>query len=245
MTFDDYSKVTVGTDCIILSTDTHKEDNPHKTGKRGVQVLLIKRTRPPYKDLWSIPGGLVEYTKTIEETINGKIEKKVNLVGFYKEQLYTYGETARDPRGRVISVAYIGLVSKDKTKGVHDTGYGEPRWFWAMLDSKGNLHVTDTETNEEITEMAFDHMDILRDSLLRLRNKAAYTRVVYQMMPEKFTMLELQNVFEEIIGKTIYSFRRFVGKAVCETGEYAEQRAHRPAMLYRYNEELEEGIQND
>ena len=117
-------------------------------------------------------------------------------------------------------------------------GRGEPKWFWVYLDSNDNIHINDTESHKEIDELAFDHKNILKDALLRLRNKASYTDVIYRMMPEKFTMLELQNVFEEILGKTVYSFRRFIGNAVVETGEYAEQRAHRPAMLYKFNENI-------
>ena len=231
---DRYKKVVIGVDCVVLTTDTYKEDNPHKNDRRKLQVLLIKRGTDPYEGEWSLPGGLVEPDETIENTLDIKLLNKINLKDFYREQLYTYSDIDRDPRGRVISAAYIGMINKDNALGISNMGRGEPRWFWVSLDDN-EVKIIDSITGTEITELAFDHKRILKDALVRLRNKVKYTDLMYKMLPEKFTMMELQDVFEEILGKTKYSFRRFIGNKVVDTGEYAELRAHRPARLYKYN----------
>ena len=243
MNFNDYKKISVGFDCVVLTSDIHEQENAHKAPVRGLQTLLLKRNHEPFNGKWSIPGGLVEEDKELTPTINGKLLSKINLPeDCYKEQLYTYGDNIeRDPRGRVISISYIALLGKESAAELKAGKYGDIGWFWVFLDNKGEIRIINTETKEELADLAFDHKTILRDALLRLRNKANYTNVAYHLMPEKFTMIELQNVFEEINGKPIYSFRRFVGGKVKETGEYAEQRAHRPAMLFTFNGNLKEG----
>ena len=234
MEFSDFSKVSVGVDCVILTSAKRNVDNNRKDGLRGLQTLLIKRTIDPYNNMWSIPGGLVDPDKSLEDTLDTRLSEKLNIEGLYKEQLYTYGDVNRDPRGRVVSVTYLAMAPKDQFNEIKSSIYGEFSWFWVFFDSNNNLRIIDSETDKEINLMAFDHRKILEDAILRLRNKVNYTDVAYKVMPEKFTILELQDIFEEILGKPVYSFRRFVGDAVEETDEFAETKAHRPAKLYRY-----------
>jgi ADP-ribose pyrophosphatase YjhB (NUDIX family) len=195
--------------------------------KRALQVLLIKRTIEPYNDTWSIPGGLVEEDKSLEETLNTRLFDKLNIEDVYKEQLQTYGDNLwRDPRGRVVTVAYIGEV----------------KWFWVRLDKKNNLVITDTDTGEQIEKLAFDHAQILRDALIRIKNKVSYSNIPFKVMPEKFTMRELQDVYENILGKTAYSFRRMMGNRVKETDDTVVGKAHRPAKLYTFNNAEDEQL---
>lgn len=247
MDFSKYRKVTVGFDCVVLTSDLHKQENNHRDPLRAVQVLLIKRSKDPYSGMWALPGGLVEEGQKLTDTLEKRMKAKINLTNdCYMEQLYTYADNLnRDPRGMIISISYIMLLNKNKATNLKSGRYGEIKWFWLHLDEENKPRIIDTESGNELTELAFDHKDIIKDALIRLRNKAYYTDVLYHIMPEKFTIAELQNVFEEVIGKTIYSFRRFVGKNVIETKEYTEQRAHRPAMLYKYAYEMKGGHHSD
>ena len=233
-----FKSVILGVDCAIFTTDKFTEDNPHRDDERRLQVLLIRRNTEPYRGMWSLPGGLVENDRTIEDTLDIKLLHKINLNDFYKEQLYTYSEVSRDPRGRVISSAYIGVVYKDAVVNIKDMGRGEPRWFWVHLDRQDNVKIIDSVTNEGIDELAFDHRRIIKDALLRLRNKLEYTDMLYRMLPREFTIGELQDIFEEILGKHKQSFRRYIGNRIIETDRFAERRAHRPAKLYRYSGEF-------
>lgn len=218
-----------------MTTDTHSEDNKRMSPTRSLQVLLIKRTIDPFNNCWSIPGGLVEKDKGLFETVSEKLLSKANIHDIYKEQLYTYGDDIeRDPRGRVVSVAYIALVDKNSLNNIQSSFYGEVKWFWVSLDGE-NLIIEDPITGDVIKNLAFDHAKILRDALNRLRNKVMYTDIAFSMLPEKFTMRELQDVYESILGKTLFSFRRTIEEKVVETDEFSETKAHRPAKLYKFN----------
>ena len=240
MNFNEYEKVSLGVDCVIMSTDTHIEDNCRMEARRALQVLLIKRNIEPFNGYWSIPGGLVDFDKGLTETINTKLFKKVNLGDVYKEQLYTYGDDVnRDPRGRVVSVAYLAMAAKEKLAEIHDTGYGEVKWFWVALNKDNNIVIRDPSGFETDIKLAFDHKKIIEDAVLRMRGKVMYTDIAFQMVPDKFTMRELQDVYECILGKPIYSFRRVIGDKVRDTNEFSAIKAHRPAKLFEYNKESE------
>ena len=233
--FKNYQNMSLGVDCVIMTTDTHKEDNKRMNPARSIQVLLIKRTIDPFNNCWSIPGGLVEPDKGLEETINDKLFTKTNIGDIYKEQLYTYGDNIeRDPRGRVVSVAYLALVDKNKLNNIQSTFYGEVKWFWVDLTESG-LSIIDPDTGEDVKNLAFDHAKILTDAVLRLRNKVMYTDVAFNLLPENFTMRELQDVYENILNKSLFSFRRTIGNKVVETDQFSDDKAHRPARLYKFN----------
>lgn len=237
MKFDEYKKLNLGVDCVIMTSDLHKEDNCRMEARRALQVLMIKRNIEPFNGHWSIPGGLVEYDKGLEETINTKLFKKTNISQMYKEQLYTYGDnTERDPRGRVVSVAYLALVNKEQLQNIQTKDYGEVKWFWVAPGAAGEAVFIDPETSVEVKNIAFDHAKIVNDAILRIRNKVAYTDIIFKMMPKKFTMRELQDLYEFIIGKGVYSFRKLMQSKVYETDEYSATKAHRPAKLFVYKE---------
>ena len=230
-----YSNIAVGVDCVILTTDFKSSNNIRMNDKRQLQVLLIKRGIEPYQDMWSLPGGLVERDKSLQDTVNEKLLGKANIDNIYTEQLYTYGDIInRDPRGRVVSVAYLALVDKTKFTQIKSKEYGEVKWFNVWIDKSGNLVICD-DNDEIIKELAFDHSNIIKNALNRLSGKIGYTDIAFKLLPEKFTIRELQDVYEGIMCKTIYSFRKYIENKVEETLEVSSIRAHRPAKLYRYH----------
>ena len=190
--------------------------------ERGVfQTLLINVDRPPhFRDVPGFPGGLIRPEETAEAAARRQLAEKGGLdpKKVYLEQLYTFSGIDRDPRGRVVSVAYLGLTSETKLAG---TEYG-PHW----------LPVTAVPT------LAYDHNDMLAVALERLRGKLEYTNIIARLMPSEFTLTQLQRVYETILGRALdkRNFRKKlldVG-AVKATGKFFQEGAHRPAELYRF-----------
>jgi 8-oxo-dGTP diphosphatase len=185
-----------------------------------LQVLLIKRRYPPYENTWAIPGGFVEPGESIEDGAARELFEETNVRGVHIEQLYTFGRVDRDPRGRMITVAYFALVPKplavqagsDTTDAQWQSVYGLP-------------------------QMAFDHAEIIGYALKRLRYKLEYSAVGFQLMPPNFTLSELQHAYEIVLGESLdkRNFRRRILQAdvIEETGDMHNGDG-RPAKLYRY-----------
>jgi len=206
-----YAKPSVTADIIIF------------TIKRSeLKVLLIKRKAWPFKNLWAIPGGFVGINEPLDEAAERELMEETGLKDVYLEQLYTFGEPKRDPRTRVITVAYYALISSDNMRLKATTDASDVRWF----------------SIDEIPKLAFDHNQILDYALQRIRNKIEYTDIAFQLLPEKFTLTELQGVYEVILGKKLD--KRNFRKKVKEIGiimplhETKMEGAHRPAQLFSF-----------
>ena len=234
MRFDEYNKLSLGVDCVILSTGLHQQKTNRNVACRCVQVLLLKRNITPYENMWSIPGGLVEDDKGLLETLDSKLFKKTSIHNIFKKQFHTYGDDVyRDPRGRVVSVAYMALGPKEIFAELKDSGYGEVKWFWAFVNSQDELIIRDPDTGLLIENLAFDHKKILKDALLELRRCTEVGDMAIQLMPEKFTVRELQDVYEDVCGRELNNFRRIADRIAVETDEIDTGKAHRPAKLYK------------
>lgn len=162
-----------------------------------LKVLLIKRKYPPFRNRWAIPGGFVDVdsAETLEQTAERELEEETNLKGIYIEQLKTYGDPDRDPRLRVITVAYFALLPVDQISSVKaGDDAKEAAWF----------------SISDLPELAFDHHLILDDLLCRLRGKILYTPIGFQLVPEQFTWTELQTTYEIILSRKLIAsnFRR-------------------------------------
>ncbi len=185
-----------------------------------LQVLLIKRKYPPYENTWAIPGGFVEPGESIEDSAARELFEETNVRGVHIEQLYTFGRVDRDPRGRMITVAYFALVPKP-------------------LAVQAGSDTTDAQWQSvyDLPQMAFDHAEIINYALKRLRYKLEYSAVGFQLMPPNFTLSELQHAYEIVLGESLdkRNFRRRILQAdvIEETGEMHNGDG-RPAKLYRY-----------
>lgn len=186
----------------------------------ALSVLLVRRPGEPFKGSWSLPGGLVQAEEALEDSAVRLLREKTGLTGVYLEQLYTFGRPDRDPRGRVISVAYYALAPTQKLKLVQDAD--SVRWF-SML---------------ELPALAFDHRDVVDMAHQRLSAKLDYSTIAFQFLPGKFTLSELQSVYESILGEPLdkRNFRKRVQTLNCieETGETYRAGKHRPAKLFRH-----------
>lgn len=198
-----------------------------------LQVVLLQRTAPPFRDHWGLPGVFVALGETLEDAARRALAK-VGLdpgVASWLEQLYTFGAVDRDPRGRVVTVAYFGLVPVDRlTVG--------PAASLAPLVVPWEGETGGPVTPDDAGPLAFDHADILGLAVLRLRGKLAWSDVGYALLPAQFTLRQLQELHEAILGRVLNkdSFRRRMTATglLVPTGEREGEVGHRPAALYRF-----------
>lgn len=185
-----------------------------------LKVLLVKRGVPPFAGQHAIPGGFVHEDEDLEQAALRELEEETGVRDLYLEQLYSFGETGRDPRGRVITVAYFALISADRPL---KSGSDASDAAWWPVD--------------KLPPLAFDHRNILDYALERLRNKLEYTTVGFQLLPEKFTLSELQAVYEAILGRKLdkRNFRRKMSllKILKPLPEF-HRGGRRPARLFRF-----------
>ena len=185
-----------------------------------LKVLLIKRAIPPFAGQFAIPGGFVHEDEDLDQAALRELKEETGVADVYLEQLYSFGDPQRDPRRRVITVAYFALVSPDRKLMA---GSDAVAAAWYPID--------------QLPPLAFDHATILDYALDRLRNKLEYTTVGFQLLPEKFTLTELQAVYEAILGKKLdkRNFRRKMSllKILKPLREH-RRGGQRPAQLYRF-----------
>ena len=185
-----------------------------------LELLLIRRASEPCKNCWALPGGFIDIDEDLEHCALRELEEETGVTGVYLEQLYTFGRPGRDPRERVISVAYYALVPADRITLRAASDAREVAWW----------HVDD------LPSLAFDHQTIVALAHKRLTSKLDYSTIAMQFMPEKFTLSELQGVYESILGEKLdkRNFRKRILSYDCmqDTGEERRNGKHRPARLY-------------
>jgi 8-oxo-dGTP diphosphatase len=191
-----------------------------------LKVLLIKRKAWPYEDMWAIPGGFVNMDESLEQAAYRELAEETGIAGgdVYLEQLYTFGDPNRDPRTRVITVAYFALVGADKINPQAASDAADVGWFSVY----------------DLPPLAFDHAEILEYALTRLRYKLEYSAVGFQILPEKFTLRELQDAYEIILGTELDkgNFRSKLRKTnVVEMIDGYRDTGGRPARLYRFKDD--------
>ncbi|GAB4402092.1 MAG: NUDIX domain-containing protein [Anaerolineales bacterium] len=188
-----------------------------------LQTLFICRNQAPYEGMWALPGGFVQMKESLEEAAARELAEETGLRDTYLEQLYTYGDPQRDPRERVVSVAYFALIPTDSALQVQ-SGSDARASQWFPIDS--------------LPPLAFDHAEIVAYALRRLRYKLEYTAVGFELLPETFTLSELQHIYEVILGEPLdkRNFRRRIQQAniIEETDTLRRPGEGRPARLYRY-----------
>ncbi len=188
-----------------------------------LKLLLVRRANAPYQGYWSLPGGVVGEDEDIEANATRKLEEGTGVSGVYLEQLYTFGTPARDPRERVVSVAYYALVASKRLRLRTDEHSEGVAWF--ALD--------------ELPELAFDHAQMADTAHQRLAAKLDYSTIAFQFMPERFTLSDLQKVFQIILNRELdkrnFRKRMLAMDQIRQTSEVRRNGSHRPARLYRVN----------
>lgn len=187
-----------------------------------LKLLLIKRGTKPFRGRWAFPGGRVEINEPLEEAARRELKEETGVEKLYMEQLYTFGDPFRDPRGRVVSVAYLALIGDKKPKLKPDTDAQEASWF----------------SVKSLPKLAFDHDKIISYALKRLRWKLEYTNIAYSLLPKYFTLAELQGVYEIVLGKKTdkrnFQKKIFSLGLIVKTNKKRKSLPHRPPFLYKF-----------
>lgn len=207
-----YPHPAVTTDCVIFGFDGSE-----------LQVLLIERGIEPFKGKWAFPGGFLNMDESAQEGALRELKEETGLENAYIEQFNTYSDPGRDPRERVITIAHYALVRIQEVKGGDDAAKAQ----WFPID--------------EVPQLAFDHDKILRDAMRKLRERIHFEPIGFELLPEKFTMRDLQILYESILGVK-FDRRNFAKKMMHyellnQLDETVRPTAKRDALLYSFNKE--------
>ncbi|MBA2288416.1 MAG: NUDIX hydrolase [Ktedonobacteraceae bacterium] len=213
-----YERPSVTVDVVMMSLREY-----------DLQVLLIKRRSWPCEGMWAIPGGFVNIDESLESAAKRELQEETGVEDVYLEQLYTFGDPGRDPRTRVITVVYFALLDSERLQVRAADDAADVGWFSVY----------------HLPELAFDHAKILQYALQRLRGKLDYTTIAFNLLPEEFTLRELQRVYEIILHRKLdkRNFRKKILATgiLADTGAKKMEGTHRPARLYRFNPEAQSG----
>lgn len=192
----------------------------------SLEVLLIKRKYPPFKSYWALPGGFLrDEDETLDQAAARELLEETNVGDVYLEQLYSFGDVGRDPRGRTVTVSYLALLRQEGLE------------LKASADARGVAWWRVSE----LPELAFDHAKIIEYARRRVKYKIEYSPAAFMLLPEKFTLRDLQMVYEAVLGKSVdnRNFRKkFLNTGVLqELDETTQEASFRPARLYTFSEE--------
>ena len=209
-----YEKPAVTVDMLIFTVNPEKDDS--------LELLMIERGGHPFLGKWAIPGGFVEMEESLEEAAARELKEETDLSDIYMEQLYTFGDVGRDPRMRVISVAYMALVAKVK-------------WFTVKPGADDRLTLLSEDVCLSEEDIAFDHEKVIKTALQRRKNKVEYTDIAFELAGEEFTLTHLQSIYESVLGRQLHkpNFRRWIVDRVEKTGGMDTKSSGRPSCLYR------------
>ena len=253
-----FERLSLTADVLVFSVSSEETENYRKTDTKKMSILMVKRDNYPFKDMWCLPGGFMGYNEELDEAPRRILKTETNVDDIYLEQLYTFGGVKRDPRMRVVSTSYMALIDKNL---LHNNLKENASWFDITLyEEKDNIvdivldngettlsFKIEKQLREKTTDryefkilenkdIAFDHPLVILSGLERLANKAEYTDIVFNMMPEYFTLGELQQVYEVILNKKLLdpAFRRIIEPKVVKTDKVKTGGGHRPSVLFTY-----------
>lgn len=208
----EYPRAALTVDCVVFGFD-----------EAELKVLLIQRALEPFKDKWALPGGFVRVNETLDEAARRELAEEAGLENLFLEQLYSFGTVDRDPRERVVSVAYYALVKLSDHRAKAATDAANAEWF----------------PISKVPKLAFDHGEILATALERLKGKVRYQPIGFELLPPKFTLSQLQHLYESILEGELD--KRNFRKKVLGIGllvplkETLMAGRHRPAQLFRFD----------
>lgn len=206
------SAYSLSTDCVVFGYD-----------QDYLQVALIQRKNAPFQHKWALPGGFVEGDETVEEAAFRELQEETGIAHVHLEQVKVFSDPDRDPRGRVITVAFFALVDASRHSLFAQEDAERALWWPAYA----------------LPPLAFDHELIFQEALHRLRDKVEKEPIAFTLLPREFTLTQLQTLYEQIFGAQMdkRNFRKKVGAApyIRATGKMTGGTPHRPAQLYRFD----------
>lgn len=227
--FKEFPKPSIAVDTVILRVGDIEDESKRHGSFKKMQVLLVKKDD---ENEWHLPGTIMRLGETSTEAISRIIndKSKLNCINF--EQLYTVDNNVnRDPRGHIISIVYIGMYSnQDSSKDLGDIGDSyKSQWFWVNTDRT----FVGLTNGEKVKTLKYDHVNIINDTISRVKGKLLYTDIGFNFVDDKFTIRELESTFEALNERQIPGFRRVIANKIEGTGIMISGKAYRPAELYK------------
>ena len=253
----DYERPSVTADIALFKLRAEKPDSFRKEPSRKLSLLLIRRAEHPFRDCWALPGGFLKPGETIEQCALREVVEETGVRPASLMSIGMFSKPGRDPRGWIISNAFVSILAESKDSQQAGDDAGDAQWFAVSFENNDDeltLELTHGavrlrarlrenkdqfgKTGYELLEqggLAFDHAEIIACALSALQAGAKNFEMIFDFLPEKFTLAELQNVQETALNISVLTanFRRKVAALVEETDEYTEGAGHRPARLYR------------
>ena len=252
-----FERPSITTDIVCFTIRTTEEENYRLDPESKLSILLIKRGEHPFKEHWALPGGFLQPNETVDVCALREVTAETNITPASLMSIGVFSEPGRDPRGWIISNAFVSIISEETIKQVGGDDASEAEWFDIQFEqdeeslyhltlSHNDIHLKSVlrETSnsfgkvyfeiEDSGELAFDHAKIIATALTALRSEAKNYEAIFDFLPEKFTLTALQKVQETIMNISILpaNFRRKIADYVVETDEYTIGAGHRPAKLY-------------
>ena len=210
----EYSRPNLAVDCVVFGLDQ----------SNNLKMMLIRRSLPPFQNQWALPGGFVHIDESVDAAARRELQEETGLQEVFLEQLYTFGNVDRDPRERVVTVAYYALVNLEEHSIQAATDASEAAWF----------------PISHLPPLAFDHNEIIATAIARLKGKVRYQPIGFELLPKKFTLSQLQTLYETVLGTPLdkRNFRKKILKMglLIELDETQTDVAHRAARLYQFDE---------
>jgi 8-oxo-dGTP diphosphatase len=211
----EYPRPSLTVDCVVFGFQLDQKD---------LQVALIERKLPPFAGTWALPGGFVQLDETLDEAALRELQEEAGIRQVFLEQLYTFGDLERDPRERVVTVAYYALVNINDHHIRAATDASDAAWF----------------SIRQLPTLAFDHDRIVAVALARLQAKVRYEPIGFELLPKKFTLFQLQTLYETVLGRTLdkRNFRKKIlsMELLQELDETQQNVPHRAARLHQFDE---------
>lgn len=210
----EHPRPAVAVDCVVFGLDLDED---------ALEILLIQRMNDPFAHAWALPGGFMMMDETADTAARRELEEETGVTDVYLEQLYTFTGVDRDPRGRVVSIAYYALAKLSDHRIRAATDAENAGWY----------------SIRELPRLAFDHQKIVETAIERLRGKVRYAPIGFELLPPRFTLSQLQRLYEIILEKPLdkRNFRKKIlgMDLLVDTGEHEQGVAHRAARLYRFD----------
>jgi 8-oxo-dGTP diphosphatase len=208
-----YKFAVIATDIVIFTVENGE-----------LEILLIKMKKKPFTDCWAVPGGLVKPIESVDSAAERILSEKTGVKNVYLEQFYTFGDIDRDPFGRVVSVAYLALIPSRGLKLQTNSEYADVKWFPV----------------DKLPKLAYDHKEMVNVAISKIQEMLERTNIAYSLLPEEFTLTELQSVYEIILKRDLdkRNFRKkiFLLDIMKKAGRKKQGRASRPAELYKFKD---------
>lgn len=242
---ENFDRPSVAADCVVFGIDSTEPDSPRSLRHRMLKILLIKRGEEPFMNRYSLAGGFLRKGETIEQTALRELQEEAGVADPKIMNIGVYSKTDRDPRGWIISCAYLALTRTVELSTAEYSDASDAHWLNFEYDDSDGEKIILSDGTEEIiihynngqpdkNPIAFDHAKIIYDAFLKLRDEVVNHDIIFELMPPLFAISDLQQPYEIITGKKTspQNFRKKMSSKIRETEFFDETAAHRTSKLY-------------